>query len=112
MEGRFDVVFGFDMETDVGSFTDYYNGVQKGTPRLLELLSKHKAPSTFFWTGHAASNNKNIVEMVRDADNGMHETGCHSLVHETLGDAIFPLPNNWPVFPFEVEAVSAKPPVW
>ena len=29
MDGRFDVVFGFDMETDVGSFTDYYNGVQK-----------------------------------------------------------------------------------
>ena len=103
MNGRFDVVFGFDMETDVGSFTDFYNGVQKGTPRLLEVLSKHKAPSTFFWTGHAASNNKNIVEMVRDADGGMHETGCHSLVHETLGDAIFPLPNNWPVFPFEVE---------
>ena len=104
MDARFTVVLGFDMETDIGSFTDYYNGVQKGTPRLLELLSKHRAPSTFFWTGHAAQNNANIVEMVRDADGGMHEIGCHSLVHETLGDPIFPLPNNWPVFPWEVEA--------
>lgn len=103
MDGKFDVVLGFDMETDIGSFTDFYNGIQKGTPRLLELLSKYHAPSTFFWTGHAAENNANIVEMVRDADGGMHETGCHSLVHETLGDPIFPLPNNWPVFPFEVE---------
>ncbi len=100
MTGRFDVVLGIDMETDIGSFTDYYEGVQKGTPRLLELMAKHQAPSTFFWTGHAAENNAGIVRMVRDAG---HETGCHSLVHETLGDALFPLPNNWPVFPFEVE---------
>ena len=103
MGARFVVVLGFDMETDIGSFTDYYNGIQKGTPRLLELLSKHRAPSTFFWTGHSAQNNSNIVRMVCDADGGMHETGCHSLVHETLGDPIFPLPNNWPVFPWEVE---------
>ena len=27
----FDVVFGFDMETDVGSFTPYYEGVKHGT---------------------------------------------------------------------------------
>lgn len=103
MEGKFDIVLGFDMETDIGSFTTLYNGVQQGTPRLLELLSKHNAPGTFFWTGHAAENNPDMVRIVRDADGGMHETGCHSLVHETLGDAIFPLPNNWPVFPFEVE---------
>ena len=25
------------------------------------------------------------------------------MVHETLGDPIFPLPNNWPIVPFEVE---------
>ena len=40
MKSRFDVVLGFDMETDIGSFTEYYNGIQKGTPRLLEILSK------------------------------------------------------------------------
>ena len=27
-ERKFDVVLGFDMETDVGSYTPYYEGVQ------------------------------------------------------------------------------------
>ncbi len=88
------------METDIGSFTSEYEGVRHGTPRLLEIMDGHNAVATYFWTGHAAENNPAEVRLVRDAG---HETGCHSLVHETLGDPIFPLPNNWPVFPFEVE---------
>lgn len=100
MDSRFDIVIGVDMETDVGSFTDFYNGIQKGMPRLLDIFAKNNAKATTFWTGHAADNNKNIVKMVRDAG---HEIGCHSLYHETLGDPLFPLPNNWPVCPFEVE---------
>ena len=95
-----DVVFGFDMETDVGSFTAYYEGVKHGTPRLLALLARKGIPATFFWTGHAAENNPAAVRAVRDAG---HETGCHGYVHETLGDPIFPLPNNWPILPSEVE---------
>lgn len=98
--GAMDVVFGIDMETDVGSFTASYEGVRHGTPRLLELFRQHGIRATFFWTGHAADNNPEVVRAVRDAG---HETGCHSLVHETLGDPIFPLPNNWPVMPSEVE---------
>lgn len=96
----FDVIFGFDMETDIGSFTPFYTGVQKGTPPLLDILDKHNIPATFYWTGHAAENNKEMVCRVRDAG---HETGCHGLFHETLGDALFPLPNNWPIMPQEVE---------
>jgi len=99
-DGTFDVVFGFDMETDVGSFTPFYEGVKNGTPRLLALLEKHGIRATFFWTGHAAENNPEVVRLVREAD---HETGCHGLYHETLGDPIFPLPNNWPLLPSEVE---------
>lgn len=96
----FDVVFGFDMETDIGSYTPYYNGVQLGTPLLLDVLEKHEIKATFFWTGHAAENNPDIVKLVRDSG---HETGCHGLFHETLGDEIFPLPNNMPILPEEVE---------
>jgi len=96
----FDVVFGFDMETDVGSFTSDYEGVKHGTPRLLSMLRKHDIKGTFFWTGHAAESNPEAAKMVRDAG---HEIGCHGLFHETLGDPIFPLPNNWPVLPDEVE---------
>lgn len=100
MKQKFDVLLGIDMETDIGSFTSDYDGVKKGTPRLLEIMAKHEAVATYFWTGHAAENNPSMVKTVLSAG---HETGCHSLVHETLGDPIFPLPNNWPVFPFEVE---------
>lgn len=96
----FDVIFGFDMETDIGSFTPFYEGVKHGTPRILSILKKHDASATFFWTGHAAAENPAMVRRVRDAG---HETGCHGLYHETLGDPIFPLPNNWPVLPSEVE---------
>lgn len=96
----FDVLLGFDMETDVGSFTPFYEGVKHGTPRVLEVLAKHAAPATFFWTAHAAENNPGTVKLVRRAG---HETGCHGYQHETLGDPIFPLPNNWPVLPSEVE---------
>ena len=99
-EQAFDVVFGFDMETDVGSFTPYYEGVKHGTPRILNLMEKHDIRATFFWTGHAAENHPEMVRRVRDAG---HETGCHSLYHETIGDPIFPLPNNWPILPSEVE---------
>lgn len=96
----FDVVFGFDMETDIGSYTPFYNGVQLGTPLLLEVLKKYEIKATFFWTGHAAENNPGIVKLAKDLG---HETGCHGLFHETLGDEIFPLPNNMPILPEEVE---------
>lgn len=96
----FDVVLGFDMETDIGSYTPFYEGVQHGTPHVLEILEKHNISATFFWTGHAAENNSRMVRIVRDAG---HETGCHGLFHETLGDPIFPLPNEWPILKSEVE---------
>lgn len=100
MKTEFDILLGIDMETDIGSFTSEYEGVRHGTPRLLKIMAKHTAVATYFWTGHAAENNPAEVMQVKNAG---HETACHSLVHETLGDPIFPLPNNWPVFPFEVE---------
>ena len=96
----FDVVLGFDMETDIGSYTPFYNGVQQGTPLILDVLEKQGVQATFFWTGHAAENNPGMVRQVKDAG---HETGCHGLFHETLGDEIFPLPNNMPILPEEVE---------
>lgn len=95
----FDVVFGFDMETDIGSYTPFYDGVQHGTAPVLDILEKHKIPATFYWTGHAAE--KNPKMLIRVAKGG-HETGCHGLFHETLGDELFPLPNNWPILPSEV----------
>ena len=99
-ETSFDIVLGFDMETDIGSFTPFYEGVKKGTLPLLKILKKYNARSTFYWTGHAAENNP---DMLLHVSNEGHETGCHGLFHETLGDALFPLPNNWPILPSVLE---------
>jgi peptidoglycan-N-acetylglucosamine deacetylase len=93
------VVFGFDMETDVGSWTPFYNGLVKGTPRLLELLSKKDVAATFFFTGDSAREHPEIARMARDAG---HEIGNHSLYHETVGDEISPIPGVKPLLPSEV----------
>lgn len=96
----FDVVFGFDMETDIGSYTPFYEGVRFGTAPILEILDEFNISASFYWTGHAAEQNADMVLKVQKAG---HETGCHGLFHETLGDPIFPLPNNWPILPSEVK---------
>ena len=97
VDQAFDVVFGFDMETDVGSFTPFYEGVNTARPAP-GTAGKHDIRATFFWTGHAAETTRNGPRV-----RAGHETGCHGLYHETLGDPIFPLPNNWPILPSEVE---------
>ena len=48
-ESCFDVVLGFDMETDIGSYTPYYEGVQHGTPEILSILKKYGIKASFFW---------------------------------------------------------------
>ncbi len=101
----FDVVIGFDMETDIGSYTTFYEGVKYGTQPILEILKRHHIQATFYWTGHAAGHNPEMLKLVH---NSGHETGCHGLLHETLGDPIFPLPNNWPVLSWEVEKRIAE----
>ena len=93
-------VFGFDMETDIGSWTSYYEGMQKGSPIILDILKKHDVKATFFFTADAAEKNANIVHMVRDAG---HEIGCHTLFHETIGDSLFEIPGMIPLLPEEVE---------
>lgn len=93
-------VLGFDMETDIGSFTPFYEGLVHGTPIILEILSRYGITATFFFTGDAARKNPGIVRRVRDAG---HEIGSHSLYHETLGDPLFDIPGLVPVLPEEVE---------
>lgn len=103
------VLIGVDMETDVGSFTPFYEGVKHGTPRLINLLSEMNVRGTFFFTGDCAKENPNIVKMVVDSNN---EVGCHSLYHETLGDELFPIPGVKPLLPFEVKPRIALAKDW
>lgn len=93
------VVFGFDVETDIGSWTPFYEGLVRGTPRILDLLEKKAVTSTFFFTGEAAKERPEVVRAVRDAG---HEVGNHSLYHETMGDEIFPIPGVKPLLPSEI----------
>jgi len=93
-------VLGFDMETDVGSFTPFYEGLLHGTPRILEVLTRHGVDATFFFTGDAARRHPEVVQLVRRAG---HEIGCHSLYHETVGDPLFDIPGLSPLLPEEVE---------
>jgi peptidoglycan/xylan/chitin deacetylase (PgdA/CDA1 family) len=92
-------IFGFDMETDIGSWTPFYEGLERGTPRLLELLAEQEASATFYFTGHAAETHPDVVTMV---DAASHEVGCHSLYHETVGDELFPIPGIAPLLVEEV----------
>jgi hypothetical protein len=97
---RFKVIMGIDMETDVGSWSSEYRGVQEGTPRLLELFDRHGVKGTFFWVGVAAQANPDIAQRVAEAG---HEIGFHSLYHETVGDELFPIPGVYPLLPEELE---------
>ena len=93
-------VLGFDMETDIGSWTSFYDGFKIGTPRILEILKRRGITATFYFTADAAEHNPEWVKAVRDAG---HEIGCHTLFHETIGDPLFEIPGMMPVLPEEVE---------
>lgn len=79
----------FDMETDIGSWTREDRGVREGTPEILKVLSNHGVKCTFLFTGREAINNLGIVQRILSDG---HEIGCHTMYHETIGNAIFDMP--------------------
>lgn len=93
------VLFGIDMETDVGSFTPYYEGVKNATPMMLDMFADKGVKGTFYFTGHAAKHNPETVKLVSGTDN---EVGCHSLFHETVGEELFSIPGVVPLLEEEV----------
>lgn len=99
-EAEFEVLLGFDMETDVGSFTPFHEGLRHATPKVLEIFRSHGVTGTFYFVGHSAREVPESVQAVREAG---HEIGAHSLYHETVGDAIFPIPGVTPLLPHEVK---------
>lgn len=93
------VLFGIDMETDVGSFTPFYNYTKSGAEKILNIFRNNSVYGTFFFTGECAKLNPDIVQTVLDSGN---EIGVHSLYHETVGDELFTIPGNKPLLPEEV----------
>lgn len=96
---RIVVLFGFDMESDIGSWTTAYDGLKYGTPKILRILKKYNVKATFFFTGKAAEASPDTVKSVKKDG---HEIGCHTLYHETVGDEIFPIPFMNPIMKSEV----------
>lgn len=92
------VLLGFDMETDLGNYSPFYEGLIHGTPKILEILGRHEVEASFFFVGDAATAHPEAVKIVNAAG---HEVGTHTLQHETIGDEIFPLPSLKPVLPEE-----------
>ena len=93
------VIIGVDVETDIGSFTPFYEGVKHGVPLLLDMFERHGITGTFYFTGHSAKENPEIARLAAQSPN---EVGCHSLFHETVGDELFPIPGVYPLLPEEV----------
>jgi peptidoglycan/xylan/chitin deacetylase (PgdA/CDA1 family) len=60
------------------SATDY--GAQTGTPRLLEILDRHKVPATFFVTGVDSLIHPEMVPSMLKS--GRNEIGIHGWIHE------------------------------
>lgn len=95
------IIFGFDMETDIGSYLKTYNGVKCGTEKIISILKKYDIAATFLFTGDTALNNP---EKVAEVSKEGFEVGCHSLKHETVGDVGFNMPNDSPILESELEA--------
>jgi peptidoglycan/xylan/chitin deacetylase (PgdA/CDA1 family) len=60
------------------SAPDY--GAQTGTPRLLEILDRHKVPATFFVTGVDSLIHPELVPSLLKS--GRNEIGIHGWIHE------------------------------
>ncbi len=93
------VMLGFDMETDIGSWTPYYEGLQHGTPVILDILARNNITGTFFFTGDSLRKHPHVVEEVKQRG---HEIGAHTLFHETIGDSLYDIPGIMPILPEEV----------
>jgi len=99
------IILGFDMETDIGSYLKTYKGIKNGTGKILSTLKRYNIDSTFFFTGDSAFNNP---EVVAEISRSGYEVGCHSLKHETVGDAAFNMPNDNPILKSELETRLIK----
>jgi len=73
-----DIAFTVDVEHDVPTGLDTWRGVEEGLPLLLDLLSKHGIPTTFFVTGQTAERFPRIVRKI----SRRYEVGCHGYAHE------------------------------
>lgn len=88
------------METDLGNWWTTYEGVNHGTPAILEILARREVPATFLFTAAAARTCPAAVQQVLAAG---CEVGCHGLEHEFLGEANSDTPGIFTLLPEEID---------
>ena len=94
------VIISFDMETDLGNWWTTYEGVNHGTPAILEILARRAVSATFLFTAAAAQACPVAVQQVLEAG---CEVGCHGLHHEFLGEANSDTPGIFTLLPEEID---------
>ena len=74
-------VITFDVEHDCPPYLDTYQGVEKGLPRILDLLAEKRVRAVFYFTADAAKRYPQLARRVVDEG---HELGSHGYAHERL----------------------------
>ena len=69
-----------DGVTEPTALSGYDYGAKTGTPRLLEILERHKVPATFFVTGVDSLIHPELVPLLLKS--GRNEIGIHGWIHE------------------------------
>jgi peptidoglycan/xylan/chitin deacetylase (PgdA/CDA1 family) len=69
-----------DGETEATALSAADYGAQTGTPRLLEILDRHKVPATFFVTGVDSLIHPEMIPSILKS--GRNEVGIHGWIHE------------------------------
>jgi peptidoglycan/xylan/chitin deacetylase (PgdA/CDA1 family) len=72
-------VLTFDVEQDCPPYLETFEGVERGLPRILDLLQEKKVRATMFFTARVAEKYPRLVRRVLDDG---HELGCHGYNHE------------------------------
>ncbi len=71
----------FDVEHDCPPYLNTYHGVEKGLPRILDLLAEKRVRAVFYFTADVAKRYPSLVRRVVDEG---HELGSHGYMHERL----------------------------
>lgn len=70
----------FDIERDCPSLFETTEGIERGLPKILELLSEYNITSTFFITGDIARLFPHMVKRIAER----HEVASHGYYHKRL----------------------------
>jgi len=70
-----------DVEPDCPPFLGTWRGMDEGLPKLLQLLSDERVPTTMFVTGEVARRYPMLIDGLVA---GGHELGCHGDTHASL----------------------------